>query len=143
MILNTGDVIRLGRQGPEILVDIEPTPIGEAVTTAGEPSQTFSDGNRITNTISGIAFYNPQQKEEKPHSYLGLALGLSGAGLLALILTIIMFSQMGFKGTMIGGIMAFFQRHFIYCCFFGSIVMILNHGGRLQVHSVGAHCLHF
>src|SRR6185295_10221991 len=93
VMLNSGDIIRLGRQGPEILVDIEPSPIREAVTTSGEPLRTFSDGNRIRNTLNGIAFYNPQQKEEKPQSYVGLALALAAAGVLALILTVIMFSQ--------------------------------------------------
>lgn len=118
VMLNTGDVIRLGRQGPEILVDIEPSPISEAVTASGEPSRTFSDGNRITNTINGIVFYNPQKKEEqKPSSYVALALGLAAAGVLGLILTIIMFSQMGFKGTIVGGIMAFLPAPFYLLLF--------------------------
>ena len=118
VMLNTGDLIRLGRQGPEILVDIEASPIGEAVTAAGEPFKTFSDGgNRITNTLSGIAFYNPSKKEEKPSNFIGLTLGLAGAGVLALILTVIMFSQMGFKGTMIGGIMAFLPAPFYLLLF--------------------------
>jgi len=112
VLLKPGDVIRLGRQGPEILVDIELPPPSEAITTPGESFTTLSDGNKITNTITGIGFYNPEKKEEKPSTYLGLTIGLGVAGFIALILTIIMFSQLGFKGTIIGGIMAFLPAPF-------------------------------
>lgn len=117
VMLQTGDVIRLARQGPELLVDIELPPIGEAITSADQPFKTFSDGNKITNTLTGIAFYNPEKKEEKRSSYVGLTIGLIAAGFLALILTVIMFSQMGFKGTIIGGIMAFLPAPFYLLLF--------------------------
>jgi protease PrsW len=116
VLLQTGDVIRLGRQGPEILVEVEPSPIAEGITSA-EVYRTLSDGNKIGHTLTGISFYNPQKKEEKPSSYIGLTVGLAAAGLLALILTIIMFSQLGFKGTIIGGIMAFLPAPFYLLLF--------------------------
>jgi RsiW-degrading membrane proteinase PrsW (M82 family) len=124
ILLSVGDVIRLGKQGPEIAVDLEVAYPSEEVTSPGNVSpHTLSDANRM-DTLARMSFYNPQrievvQKEEKkPDSNrVGLIIALAISALIAVIVAILMFSIMGFKGTMVGGIMAFLPAPFYLILF--------------------------
>jgi RsiW-degrading membrane proteinase PrsW (M82 family) len=123
VLLSAGDVIRLGRQGPEISVDFEVAYPSEEITAAGAPL-TISDGNRITDTISRMSFYQPERierislEEKKPESSsFGIIVALAVGGFIALIVTILMFSILGFKGTMVGGFMAFVPAPFYVMLF--------------------------
>jgi RsiW-degrading membrane proteinase PrsW (M82 family) len=124
VLLNAGDLIRLGRQGPEMTVDLEVAYPREEITTPGSVPTTLSDGNRVSDTLARMSFYNPQRieqvrsEEKKPDkSYLGMIVGLAIGGITALIVVILMFANLGFKGTLIGGIMAFIPAPFYLMLF--------------------------
>ncbi len=123
ILLNAGDVIRFGKQGPEISVDLEIAYPREEMTTPGASPSTISDMNRM-DTLARMSFYKPERiervgiEEKKPEpNFLGPIIALAVGGVVALIVTILMFSILGFKGTMVGGIMAFLPAPFYLMLF--------------------------
>ena len=99
-ILRSGDRIRLGREGPEILVGL-----GEEPAAYAQPAAVPADGG-LRQTISHISYYNPQKKD-KESKVVGIGIAVVIACVIGLIVTIIFLSALGLEGTLIGFVMAF------------------------------------
>jgi RsiW-degrading membrane proteinase PrsW (M82 family) len=116
-ILNPGDVIRLAREGPEILISIEEIPAPPEITIS---ENLAAEGDGLKNTLTGIGFYappvlKPERKEERSYTGIGLAVGI--AGVIGLMLIAIMISIMGFKAAVTGAVMAFLPAPFYILLF--------------------------
>ena len=100
-VLRNGDTIRLGREGPEILVALD----AEAAYIEPPPAP---DRRRdsLGHTITNSSYYNPQKKERESN-VVGIGIAVAIAVVIGLILGIIFLSSLGFAGTFIGFVMAF------------------------------------
>lgn len=100
-VLRNGDIIRLGREGPEIRVALE------AEAPQFEPAPAAAPrGDLLRNTITNISYYNPQKRERESH-IVGIGVALAIACVISFIIAIIFVSSLGFAGTFIGFVMAF------------------------------------
>jgi protease PrsW len=97
--LQNGDVIRLGRSGPRIIVSLEdPVAVMEAPKTI-----TFKG-------ITERTFYNPEKPKES--NYWKMALALFATGIMIFIVMILMVTSIGFEGAFVGSFMAFMPAPF-------------------------------
>jgi hypothetical protein len=93
--LKPGDVLQLGKQGPEILVQI-----------------VFEEGDRpgALGTFGKRTFYNPEK--ERRSNYAGTIAALGIAGFLILIVLLILLGSLGVEGVFVGSVLAFLPAPF-------------------------------
>ena len=102
-LLHSGDVIELGRHGPQIQMSLESAP-----STAQQPKP--GSGLTLRQTFSQIGVYNPEK--EKQANHLKTALALLAAGVMVCLVSLIFLSTLGFVGALIGAVMAFLPAPF-------------------------------
>ena len=107
--LGHGDMIRLGREGPEIRVTLqaEQQPMPPLLPTSKE---------KLGQTITNIAYYNPQKKARESRA-VGIGVALLIAAVIGLINAVIFLSSIGFAGTFVGFVMAFTPAPFYLLLF--------------------------
>jgi RsiW-degrading membrane proteinase PrsW (M82 family) len=94
-LLRPGDLIQLGRSGPQMKVIQEP---GEVLAAP------------IRKTIGQLGYYNPEKDQQRKQ--LGIATAIFLTGILFLILMMLFISTIGFVGAFIGTIAAFLPAPF-------------------------------
>lgn len=105
-ILHDGDTIQLGRNGPQILANLEPAVRAEITEPLRRPVAHYEGGGGLRETITHIGYYNPQ-KREKDRKTVGIGIAIAIASVIFLIITVIFLASMGLAGTLVGFVMAF------------------------------------